>query len=154
AAALGRVTFDEIGVDALVNRSVTARRRRGWRRTQKLLRARIELLLRDVAIGNEIARDAAEPFFIVAIFEIVERIERLRALAQVGPGPYRAELARRRRKRELRAQRHHRHMDAEDALLPILDENTFLEIDRPEPFQPTKVMLKFHRCFSRSSLWI
>jgi hypothetical protein len=75
AAALGRVAFDEIGVDAPINRRIAAGRRRRRRRVQKLLRARIELLLRDVAIGDEIAGDAAEPLLVIAIFEIVERIK-------------------------------------------------------------------------------
>src|SRR5258705_631477 len=45
-------------------------------------------------------------------------------------------------------------MDYEDAFVPALDEATHVEIDRAEPLKPTKVMLQFHRSFSRSSLSI
>src|SRR5438128_9738634 len=93
AAALGRVAFDEISVDALINARIAARGGRWWRCAEKLLRARVELLLRDVSIRDEIAGDPAEPFLVVAIFEVVEWIERFRTLAQVSPGPDRLEFA-------------------------------------------------------------
>src|SRR5260221_7028506 len=111
---------------------------------QDLLRAGVELGFGDVALLDEISGNAAEPFFIVAELEIVERIERLRALAQVRPGPHGVELARRRRQRQLRAQCHHRHVNAEDAFLPRLDEHPLLERHRAEAFETPKIVLQFH----------
>lgn len=85
--ALGAVAFDEILNDPIVDRLV-AGRRHGYRGISVVfLRQGIEFLGGDVALVDEVAGNAAEPFLVVSVFEVVEGVERFRTLAQVRPGP-------------------------------------------------------------------
>src|SRR4029078_3194576 len=107
-----------------------------------------EFLRRHIPLIDEELSDAAEPFLVVAIFEVLERLHVFGAGAQRVPGPVafegggqRIDRIAMRRVRQMRTRRHHYRMNAQDALFPWLDEYALFSADRPQIFDAAKMML-------------
>nr|GFC96764.1 hypothetical protein [Tanacetum cinerariifolium] len=88
----------------------------------------------------------AQPLFVVAKLEVLERLHAFGAGPQRGPGPVAFERGGQRVHRvpgqrvdQVRALGHHRGVNAEDAFLPFLHEDLFLEIDRAQVFQAAEL---------------
>src|ERR1700743_3499723 len=112
----------------------------------------LELVGADIPLIQQELSDTAEPLLVVPKFEVIERVHQLGAGAQVRPRPLIAERCRHRVDRvfgqcgtEVIAQRHHRHMNAEDALLPILDEHPLFQTGQwRQTFESTDKVLESH----------
>src|SRR6185295_12095865 len=118
----------------------------------KMLCQRSQFLGGHIAAIDEELTDTHQPFFIVTIFKIFERLHVFSAGTQRSPRPRLLERCRHFREWVFRegliqvgAFGHHHGVNAKDALFPVRHEYFSLkEIHRPEIFQTAQVMLKSH----------
>src|SRR4029077_17008840 len=105
-----------------------------------------------IAAIDEELTDTHQPFLVIAIFEVFERLHVFGAGPQRGPGPsllkrcrYLREWIFRQGFSQMSAFGHHHGVNAEDALFPLRHEYFFFKkIDRPEIFQAAEVVLQSH----------
>jgi hypothetical protein len=151
-----RVTLPQVADDLVVDRLAVELRKGRGRILAVTLAKRVKLTRCEIAAIDQVRGDAAQPFLVVPVLEVGERIHRLGALTQIRPRPRRGErgghlveVVTRQRVPQRTAQPHQRDMKPEDPPLPILDEDSFLEIEGAvQPFETSQVVLEFHKIIS------